>query len=40
MGTGKLKNASRNVQKAAFAHAADGGAGHPNKQLDIKHYLI
>ena len=35
MGTGKLKNAKRSVQKAAFAHAADGGKGHPNKQLDI-----
>ena len=35
MGTGKLENAPRNVQKAAFAHAADGGKGHPDKQLDI-----
>lgn len=35
MGTGKLKNAKRSVQKAAFAHAADGGAGHPNKQINI-----
>jgi len=32
MGTGKLKKAKRSVQKAAFAHAADGGAGHPSKQ--------
>ena len=35
MGTGKLEKAKRSVQKAAFAHAADGGAGHPNKELDI-----
>jgi hypothetical protein len=35
MGTGKLKNAKRSVQKAAFAHKADGGKGHPDKQLDI-----
>jgi|TARA_R100000084_G_scaffold81947_1_gene38074 hypothetical protein len=35
MGTGKLKNAPRNVQKAAFATKADGGKGHPDKQLDI-----
>jgi len=35
MGTGKLKKAKRSVQKAAFAHAADGGKGHPNKQNHV-----
>tara|TARA_R100001463_G_scaffold44165_6_gene91965 strand:- start:189 stop:644 length:456 start_codon:yes stop_codon:yes gene_type:complete len=32
MGTGKLANAKPSVRKAAFAHKADGGAGHPDNK--------
>ena len=32
MGTGKLANAKPSVRKAAFAHKADGGKGHPDKK--------
>lgn len=42
MGTGKLASAKPSVRKAAFAHKADGGKGHPDnkkgpgKKGDIK----
>ena len=32
MGTGKLANAKPSVRKAAFAHKADGGKGHPDNK--------
>ena len=32
MGTGKLASAKPSVRKAAFAHKADGGKGHPDNK--------